>query len=606
MAKKIRQRNEIENKYKWDLESMYPNEQKWESDLLSVKDRVRELTGYKGRVGSSAKTLLEVLRLSDSINLTAENVIVYAMMRRDEDNRREKYQAMCDRAMSMFAQLSAQIAFISPELLSHDREEIFGFMDEEPELETYRFELERMFREKDHVLSEKEENLMARFSELTQASSDIFRMINDADIKFGTITDGNGEEVELTHGNYITFMQSKDRAVRKQAYEHCYNTYKSLINTIASTYNYSVKTDCTTAELRHYSSAREAALYGDNIPEAVYDNLVKAVNENLPVMHRYISMRRDLLGTDDLMMYDIYTPLVDVPDRVVPYEEALGIIERALAPLGEDYIRRMKAGFADGWIDVYENEGKSSGAYSFGSYASKPFILCNYNDTLQDVFTVIHEMGHSMNSLYTRETQPFAYGSHSIFTAEVASTVNENLLMKYLIANETDEEMKRYLLNMHLEAFRTTLFRQTMFAEFEHWAHETVESGGQLTAASLCEEYDRLNTKYYGSALTHDGLIKYEWSRIPHFYNAYYVYQYATGYSAAAAISDRIINEYNEIGRPGEAAENYIGFLKSGNSDYPIELLKIAGVDMSSTEPVDNAMKVFAGLVDEFGKLSGR
>ena len=313
---------------------------------------------------------------------------------------------MCDRAMSALAQLSAEIAFVEPELLSHDKEEIFGFIDDEPELETYRFYLDRAFREKDHVLSEKEERLMARFSELTRAPSDIFRMLNDADLKFGVITDENGEEAELTHGNYITFMQSKNREVRKQAYTHCYETYRSMINTIASAYNYSVKCDCTSAEIRNYPSARSAALYGDDIPEEVYDNLVASVNENLPVMHRYISMRKELLGVDDLMMYDIYTPIVDVPDRVVPYEEALGIIERALAPLGEEYIRRMKAGFEDGWIDVYENEGKSSGAYSFGSYGSKPFILCNYNDTLQDVFTVIHEMGHSMNSLYTREKQP--------------------------------------------------------------------------------------------------------------------------------------------------------------------------------------------------------
>lgn len=604
MADDLKQRSEIDNKFKWDLGSMYSNDQKWENDLMLCSEKAKEFLGYQGKIGKTAETLLAVMKLKDFLMEKTENVIVYAMMRRDEDNRVEKYQAMCDKASASFAQISAMTSFVAPELLSYGEEKIMSFVDAEPELEVYRFALKDAFREKDHILSKEEENILAQFSEITPAVSDVFKMLNDADIKFETIKNEDGNEVTLTHGNYISFMQSREREVRRQAYEGCYNAYRALINTLAATYNYSVKGDCVESRIRKYPSSRAAAMSSGNIPESVYDSLVSAVNDSLPTLHRYIALRKNMLGVSDLMMYDIYVPLINLPKKTIHYDEALEIIENALQPLGEDYIKRMKAGFADGWIDIYENEGKTSGAYSFGSYSSKPFILCNYNDTLEDVFTVIHEMGHSMNSLYTRETQPFIYGSHSIFTAEVASTVNENLLIKYLLKNENDPEMRRYLINMQIEAFRTTLFRQTMFAEFEQYSHSTVETGGQLTAAGMCEEYKKLNDKYFGDAVSDDPFIQYEWARIPHFYNAFYVYQYATGYSAAAAISDMILSDFEENGAPGKATENYIKFLKSGDSDYPIELLKIAGVDMGTTGPVDNAMKTFAGLVDEFETLT--
>ncbi|MCI2061161.1 MAG: oligoendopeptidase F [Eubacteriaceae bacterium] len=604
MSKKLKQRNEIDDKYKWDLESMYADEKDWESDLAACGETAKELAGYKGKIGENAENLLAVMSLHDKLERTGENVIVYAMMRRDEDNRREKYQAMCDKAMSVFTQLAAATSFITPELLSCSEDTVMSFIDAEPALEIYRFFIKDMFREKDHVLSKEEENIIAQFGEITPAAGDVFKMLNDADMKFGTVTDEDGEEVELTHGNYIKFLESHDRSVRKQAYEGCYKAYRALINTLAAAYNYSVKGDCLHARMRKYDSARQCALSGGNIPETVYDSLVSAVNDELPTLHKYIELRKKMLGVDELSMYDVYVPLIEIPKRVIPYAEALEIVEEALQPMGEEYIARMKKGFADGWIDVYENEGKTSGAYSFGSYDSKPFILCNYADTLQDVFTVIHEMGHSMNSLYTREAQPFIYGSHSIFTAEVASTVNENLLMKYLLKKEKDPEMRKYLINMHIEAFRTTLFRQTMFAEFELYSHRTVEEGGQLTAAGMCEEYKKLNYKYFGRALADDEYIQYEWARIPHFYSAFYVYQYATGYSAAAAISDSILSDYEKNSKPGKATEAYIEFLKSGDNDYPIELLKIAGVDMSTTGPVNNAMKVFAELVDEFCGLN--
>ena len=595
MSTNIKQRSEIPDEYKWDIEDMYASDEQWEADLKDGLTLADQLSSYEGRLGEDAQTLLAALKLQGEAWQKLERVFVYARMRRDEDNRVEKYQSMADRAMAALAQASANTAFFTPELLSYEKEDILRMTDELDELKIYRFMLEDTFRQKEHVLSAESENLLAQMSEVTQATSDIFTMLNNADIKFGTITDEDGNNVEMSHGNYIKFMQSKDRSVRKAAYEAMYNAFSSLINTIASNYNYNTKNDVISARIRKYPSARSAALSGDNIPGDVYDSLVSAVNDNLPVLHRYMELRKRLLDVDELKMYDIYAPLIDVPERKIPYEEALKMIREALAPMGSDYLEIMNRGFAEGWADVYENEGKTSGAYSFGSYDSKPYMLLNYTDTLNDVFTVIHEMGHSMHAYYTRKTQPFIYGSHSIFTAEVASTVNENLLMKHLIANESDPEMKKYLIAKHIEDFRTTLFRQTMFAEFEDMTHKAVEAGETLTAGWLCEKYNELNSRYFGPALSEDDLIKYEWARIPHFYSAFYVYKYATGYSAASAISDIILKD---------GPDDYLRFLTTGESDHPIELLKIAGVDMSSPEPVNNAMKTFAALVGQLEELT--
>ena len=595
MSTNIKQRSEIPDEYKWDIEDMYASDEQWEADLKDGLTLAGQLSSFEGRLGEDAQTLLAALKLQGEAWQKLERVFVYARMRRDEDNRVEKYQSMADRAMAALAQASAKTAFFTPELLSYEKEDILRMTDELDELKIYRFMLEDTFRQKEHVLSAESENLLAQMSEVTHATGDIFTMLNNADIKFGTITDEDGNNVEMSHGNYIKFMQSKDRSVRKAAYEAMYNAFSRLINTIASNYNYNTKNDVISARIRKYPSARSAALSGDNIPDNVYDSLVSAVNDNLPVLHRYMELRKRLLDVDELKMYDIYAPLIDIPERKIPYEEALKMIRDALAPMGPDYLENMNKGFAEGWADVYENEGKTSGAYSFGSYDSKPYMLLNYTDTLNDVFTVIHEMGHSMHAYYTRKTQPFIYGSHSIFTAEVASTVNENLLMKHLIANESDPEMKKYLIAKHIEDFRTTLFRQTMFAEFEDMTHKAVEAGETLTAGWLCEKYNELNSRYFGPALSEDDLIKYEWARIPHFYNAFYVYKYATGYSAASAISDIILKD---------GPDDYLRFLTTGESDHPIELLRIAGVDMSSPEPVNNAMKTFAALVGQLEELT--
>ena len=597
-SKNLKTRDQIDNKYKWNIEAMISDESIIDGALEDIEKQAGEYAkAYGGRLTSDAATLLSAFKERDSIWRELEKIYVYARMRRDEDNSDSRYQAMSSKCNAVIAAVSAALAFFTPELLSASEDDVMGFVDKEPGLEEYRFAIKDTFRQKAHILSQPEENIMAQMSEVTGATNDIFTMLNNADMKFPEITDEAGDKVAVTHGNYITFMESHDRGVRKAAYEAMYDPYKSLINTIATCYNYNTKSDVINARIRKYESARAAALSGDNIPGEVYDNLVNVVNKNLPTMHRYVELRKEMLGLNKMYMYDMYVPLIQLPKKQVPYEEGLDIMRAGLSPLGQEYIDRMNEGISQGWIDVYENKGKTSGAYSFGSYDSYPYILLNYTDTLKDVFTIVHEMGHSMHSSYTRQYQPYIYGSHSIFTAEVASTVNESLLMRYLLDKETDLEMRRYLLNMHLEEFRTTLFRQTMFAEFEDMTHRAIESGQVLTADSMCQQYEELNAKYYGTAVEKDDTIKYEWARIPHFYNAFYVYKYATGYSAATAISNKILTD----GEPARKA--YIEFLKTGESDYPIQLLKIAGVDMSSPEPVEKAMETFNSLLDEFEKL---
>lgn len=595
--KNLKNREQIDKKYKWDIEAMYPDEAIWEKDVQECLKEAKAFERFDGKLTESAKTLAEALKSRDQIWMKLEHAFVYAAMKKDEDNRVDQYQAMDDKCSSAIAKVSAAMSFFTPQLLEASEEKILGYLKEEPALSQYEFLLKDVLREKKHVLTTAEENILAQLSEVTGATNDIFKMLNNADMTFGTVKDEEGDVIPLTHGNYITFMESHDRSVRKAAYTNMYEAYKALINTIATTYNYNTKTDVVTARIRKYDSARQAALSGGNIPEEVYDNLVNVVNEALPVLHKYIALRKKILGVEELQMYDIYVPLVKLPKKEIAYEEAIEIMKEGLAPLGEEYINQLQKGVDERWLDVYENQGKTSGAYSFGSYLSKPYVLLNYTDSLKDVFTIVHEMGHSMHSWYTRKTQPYTYGDHSIFTAEVASTVNESLLIQYLLDKETDPEMRKYLINYYIEEFRTTLFRQTMFAEFEHLTHKEVENGGVLTAQWLSKQYDMLNQKYFGPALSDDDYIQYEWARIPHFYRGFYVYQYATGYSAATAISKKILTEGDS------ARDQYIEFLKSGSSNYPVELLKIAGVDMSSPEPIRLAMETFKNLVDELETL---
>lgn len=595
--KNLKQRDQIPQEYKWNIRAMYPDESKWEDDVAQCISRSENFKSFSGRLGDSSDILLEALTERDAIWQKLEHAFVYAAMKKDEDNRVDKYQAMNDKCSAAMAKVAAAMSFFTPELLSVPEEKIFKFISEEPDLSAYEFLLKAMLREKKHVLTASEENILAQMSEVTGATNDVFKMLNNADMTFGSVIDEDGDEVTLTHGNYITFMESHDRNLRKKAFTNMYEAYKKLNNTLATNYNYNVKTDVVSSRIRKYDSSLAAALNGGNIPLSVYHNLIKEVHEYLPVVHRYMSLRKKALGVDHLKMYDVYVPLVETPKKNISFEEAVEIMAEGLSPLGEEYIKQVRNGIKDGWIDVYENQGKTSGAYSFGAYDSMPYILLNYTNTLKDVFTIVHEMGHSMHSYYTRNSQPYTYGDHSIFTAEVASTVNESLLIKHLLATEKDENMRKYLLNYYIEEFRTTLFRQTMFAEFELLAHEEIEKGGVLTAGWLNDTYNKLNDMYFGPEMEDDGYIRYEWSRIPHFYRGFYVYQYATGYSAATAISEKILSEGSK------ARDNYIEFLKSGSSNYPVELLKIAGVDMASPKPVKMAMETFKSLVDELEKI---
>ncbi|MDD7347399.1 MAG: oligoendopeptidase F [Clostridiales bacterium] len=598
MGKKVYEnRNDIDKKYRWDLEKMYPNEDLWLKDISKAETLTEEFLQRKGKVMDNSRSLLEALKAMDDIGLLIEKAFVYARMKMDEDNRDSHRQAMFDKINTSASKILSALSFLTPEILSSEEKTVKMFIDENPGLRVYRHMLEGIFNRKEHILSEKEENLLANLGQVTSAPHSIFNILNNSDLKFGSITDDYGNEIEITHGNYINFMESHNREVRKAAFERMYQTYADMINLIGTTYSYSVKTDVVYSQVRKYSSARDSALSRDKIPESVYDNLINVVSSNLSNLHRYMKLRKDELGVDELKMWDIYVPLVKLPERNIPFEEGVDIMLKALKPLGQEYSNALKKGVESRWIDVYETPGKTSGAYSFGSYDSMPYSLMNYTDTLKDVFTLVHEMGHSMHSFFTRQTQPYVYGDHSIFTAEVASTVNESLLIRYLLNQNPDDEMKKYLLNFYLEEFRGTLFRQTMFAEFEHKCHSFVESGGSLTPDWLNTEYENLNRKYYGKVVGEDDYIKYEWAKIPHFYRAYYVYQYATGFSAATAISKKILEG-------GEKERNdYLTFLTLGSSKYPVDLLKIAGVDMSSPEPVKKAMETFNALLDEFETL---
>lgn len=595
--KTLRERADIEEQYKWNISAMYADDEAWEKDFREAAEMAEDFSAYSGRLGESPEVLLEALRTRDAIWQKAEKVYVYAQMKSDEDNRDAKYQELSRRAQSMLAQMSAETSFFTPELMELPDGTIEASLDENEELGVYGYMLRDLIRRRKHVLSKESEALLARMAEIAGAPKQIFGMINNADIRFGSIHDEENAEVELTHGNYVSMMESTDRRVRKEAYEALYDAFTAQKNTLASTYYYNVRKNAVLSGIRSYDSSLLAELDGDFIPESVYHNLIRVINEHLGALHRYVGLRKKILGLDEVNMYDIYAPLVDMPKKDVPYEEALDVVRRALKPLGDQYLEDLDAGLKEGWVDVYENAGKTSGAYSFGSYDSMPYVLLNYNNKFKDTFTIIHELGHSMNSLYTRRKQPYIYGGHSIFTAEVASTVNECLLMQDLLARCEDKKEKAYLLNVYIEEFRGTVFRQTMFAEFELAAHEAVEAGEVLTPERLCRIYGDLNRKYYGPDAVTDDRIAMEWARIPHFYNAFYVYKYATGYSAAVAISNRILTE-------GDAARDaYLEFLAAGDSDYPIELLRRAGADMSTPDVVESAMKTFENLIDQLEEL---
>nr|WP_182480649.1 oligoendopeptidase F [Peribacillus asahii] len=581
----------------WRLEDIFASDQDWEAAYQEVKEELKKANQFQGKLGESADQLYNALQFQDNVLEKLGKVYAYSHMRYDQDTTNSLYQGFDDRAKNLYAQASSAFAYIVPELLSIEESTISQFMAEKSELKLYEHAIEEINLQRPHVLSATEEALLAQASEVFDASSNTFGMLNNADLKFPTIKDEEGNDVEITHGRYIRFLESTDRRVRQDAFEGVYSTYGKFRNTFASTLAGQVKSQNFNASVRKYDNARQAALSNNNIPEAVYDNLVETVNEHLPLLHRYLDLRKKVLKLDELHMYDLFTPLVQEVKMEVTYEEAKDYVLKGLAPLGEDYLQVLKEGFENRWVDVHENKGKRSGAYSSGTYGTNPYILMNWQNNVNNLFTLVHEFGHSVHSYYTRKYQPYPYGNYSIFVAEVASTCNENLLNDYLLNTIEDEKKRIYLLNHYLEGFRGTLFRQTMFAEFEHTIHVKAQNGEALTADMLTEEYYALNKKYFGDNMVIDEEIGLEWARIPHFYYNYYVYQYATGISAATALSKQILEE----GEP--AVKRYIEFLKSGSSDYPIEVLKKAGVDMTQAEPVREALKVFEEKLNELESL---
>lgn len=593
----IPERNEIPQEYKWRLEDIYASNELWEKDYNKIREMAARLSEYKENMGDSAARLLECLNLSTDMTRLFEKVYVYAHMKSHEDSTNSLYQGLAGRADSLGITVNSANSFIVPGILAIPDERLNGYLEENEDLRFYRRYLDEIRRMKPHVLSAGEEQLLAMTGEIVQAPGTVFGMLNNADIKFPYIKDEQGNEVELTKGRYIQFMESSDRRVRKEAFEGLYSTYSKQKNTLAALLNANVKANIFCSKARKYDSAREQSLFDDNVPVKVYDNLIKAINGNLDLMYRYVRLRKKMLGLDELHMYDLYVPMVKEVKMEIPFEEAKRIVKEGLEVLGEDYISNLEKGFNEGWIDVYENKGKRSGAYSWGCYDSHPYVLLNHNDNLNSMFTLAHEMGHALHSYYSNKSQPYIYAQYRIFVAEVASTLNEALLMNHLLKTTDDKAKKMYLLNYFMEQFRTTVYRQTMFAEFEKIIHEKAEAGETLTAELLCSIYRELNKRYYGPDIVVDDYIDMEWARIPHFYSSFYVYKYATGFSAAISISQQILEE----GQP--AVERYLKFLKSGGSDYPIELLKIANVDMSETEPVENALKLFGSLIDQMEEL---
>ncbi|WP_042148974.1 oligoendopeptidase F [Paucisalibacillus sp. EB02] len=596
-TKELQARSEVPVERTWRLEDIFSSDEDWEKELNNLKNDIPGISEYQGKVAGSSDTLFNVLKLQDQLSERLGKLYTYAHMRYDQDTTNSFYQALNAKAENVLTLAQSSMSYLVPEILKMDEAIIKRYLDEKEELKHYEHVLNEIVRQRKHVLSETEEALLAEASEALSTGSQTFSMLNNADLKFPSIKNEDGEEVDLTHGRYVGFLESKERRVREEAFNAMYDTYGQFKNTFASTLGGTVKAHNFDAKAHHYESARQAALDNNNIPEQVYDNLVEAVNERLPLLHRYAKLRKEVLGVDELHMYDMYASLVHDVDMNIPYEKAQEYVLDSLQPLGEEYLEVIKEGFANRWIDVEENKGKRSGAYSSGAYGTNPYILLNWQDRVNDLFTLTHELGHSAHSYFTRKFQPYRYGNYSIFVAEVASTCNEALLNDHMLKTLDDEKQKLYLLNHFLEGFRGTVFRQTMFAEFEHEIHKRAQEGEALTADYLTNMYYELNKKYFGEEVVSDEAIGLEWARIPHFYFNYYVYQYATGYSAATALANKILS-----GEEG-AVERYLGFLKSGSSDYPIEVLKKAGVDMTSKQPILDALDVFEEKLNEMEKL---
>ena len=592
----LKKREEIDDKYKWKVDKVYKNIEDFEKDFEEVKKEAVKLQDYSGKL-TNGETILEYLKLDEKISRKVEKLFIYAHLKSDEDTSNPTYQALMSKIDIYMAEFSSYTAFFVPEILSLDDKFIMDEIDRIEELHQYKFLFEDILKEKPHILSKEMEELLASASDCLDAPSAIHNMLTNADMTFGKIKDEDGNEVELSEGNYSSFIRSKDRSVRKAAFEKLFGEYEKFKNTLATSLTASIKTFNFNSKVRKYESALEASLNPNNIPLDVYKNAVKVMNDNVSSLHRYVKIKKELLNLDEIHMYDLYVPVIEAEKEHVEFNDGVKIVLEALKPLGEEYLDIFKGGINDGWIDIYENKGKKGGAYSWGGYDTMPYVLLNYNNELEDVSTLAHEMGHSIHSYYSRKEQPYHYAGYTLFCAEVASTTNEKLLIHHLIEKENDEKKKLSLINTELEQIRTTVFRQLMFAEFELYTHESLEKGIPLTSDDYSKAWHELNVKYFGPEMVVDEKIDIEWARIPHFYSDFYVYQYATGYAAASAFANAILEE------KANAVEKYKGFLKSGGSDYPIEILKNAGVDMTTKEPLEATIKRFNELLDMIEKV---
>ncbi|MUV90118.1 oligoendopeptidase F [Halapricum sp. CBA1109] len=593
----VPEREDVDTEYTWDLESLYASDDDWEAAFERAQELTADLGAYEGQATDDAETLLETLETYEELMRTVSNVGSYARMRRDEDTREDTYQALLARAQSLSSEASSAASFLEPELQALDRADIDSMADAEPELAVYDHYFDDVLRMADHTRSAEVEEVLAELGEVTGAPGEVYNMLANADMEFPTVEDPDGDAVEITLNNFTTLQQRQDRQFRQDVYEAFYDEWETVRNAVGTAYKNAVKTDEKTALIRDYDSAREMAMDGPNVPVEVYDTLLETVRNNLDNLHRHAELKHEVVGGDELRMWDLYVPLTETESPDIEYEQACEYIVDAVAPLGEDYQSRVAEGLESRWVDVYETRGKQSGAYSGGTYDSQPYILMNYQDDVESMYTLAHELGHSLHSEYTSEEQPYVYSDYEIFVAEVASTVNETLLTHHLLDTVEDDRLRRHILNQYLERFRSTLYRQTMFAEFEHRAHEQSAAGEPLTPDRLDDLYADLKGDYYEPAVLDDRIAR-EWMRIPHFYRSFYVYQYATGISAAVALVEGIMDDDD----PG-AADRYVDFLSRGSAAYPLELLDDAGVDMTDAATVESALDVYADYLDEMESL---
>jgi len=587
-------RNDIDERYKWDLSDIIESDERVEEIFKEISEEYKEIVKFRGSL-SDPDRLLKCLKAESAVGEKLSRLYVYSKMNLDEDARVTKYKAMTSRAEALAVEVSSAVSFIVPEIVSSYSAEEITALSRKKEFSDFSYTLELIAKKKEHYLSDKEERILAEVGAFSGMFEDAFRMFDNADISFKSVIK-NGEEIEMSHGEYSVLLQDSDRTVRKDAFESMFNAFKNMINTIAVLYAGNVKKDCFYAKMRNYSGAMEASVAGEDVTIDVYNNLIKSAHNDLPTLHRYMDVRRRALGVEKLHMYDMHVSIVEGDNIAVSYEEAKEIVKKALLPLGEEYGKLLDKAFNEGWIDVFESKGKRSGAYSWGTYSSHPYVLLNYQKTTHDVFTIAHELGHAMHSYYSNSSLPYEKAGYEIFVAEVASTVNEVLLLKYLMREKP--EMKKFLLSYFLDMFRTTLFRQTQFAEFEKIAHEAEERGESLTPEYLCDVYYKLNAEYYGNGVENDELIRYEWARIPHFYSSFYVYKYATGIVSAVTIADAILSGDKQ------AVDNYKRFLSAGGSMSPVEILKLAGVDLTKEDAFDRAMRVMSETLSELEKLA--